>query len=164
MAAEAVPQSVNSDGNLRIAVVPSGANAKSVAILTGATTKALTYSLTGDGWNRGTSEETIPDERAGLKQSFSAPGTNSDTLEVTYNYGSDSDVAQPLLIEGTRLQFVDRRSVPNETDWTVGQNVDILIGTCGVQRRNAPTRNGKQTITQTIFIDGPTQRNVTLVA
>jgi hypothetical protein len=164
MTAEATPLSINSDGNMRIAFVPSGSNPLSAAILAGATTKLITYSLTPDGWNRSTTENSIDDPRLSLKQTFSRPGTFTESLEVTYIYGDTNDVAKVALAEGTAGFLVERRSVPNATDWAVAQKVDVLTILCGKQRKNAPAANGIQTITQTIYLTSVTQTDAAIIA
>jgi hypothetical protein len=164
MTLEATPLSVASDGNMRIAFVPTGSNPLSVAILTGGTTKLITYSLTPDGWNRGVTENSIDDPRLSLKQTFSRPGTFTESLEITYVYGDAADVAKIALVEGTAGFFVERRSLPNATDWTIAQKVDVLQILCGKQRKNAPAANGIQTITQTIYLTGVTQIDQALIA
>jgi hypothetical protein len=161
---EATPLSVASDGNLRIGWVPSGGNPLSVAILTGGTSKLVTYSMTPDGWNRAVTENTVDDPRLSLKQTFSRPGTSAETLEIKYVFGDTNDVAKPLLLESTQGFFVDRRSVPNATEWTVGQKVDVLTVILGKQRKDAPAANGLQTITQTAFIIASTQYDAVLIA
>lgn len=164
MALEATPLSVASDGNLRVGVVPTGSNPLSVAILTGGTTKLITYSLTPDGWNRAVTENTVDDPRLSLKQTFSRPGTYSETLELKYVYGDTNDVAKPSLTEGLQVFLVDRRSVPNATEWTIGQKVDVITVILGKQRKDAPAANGIQTITQTAFVISSTQYDAPLVA
>jgi hypothetical protein len=164
MALEATPLSVASDGNLRVAVVPSGANALSVAILTGGTTKLITYSLTPDGFNRGVTENTVDDPRLSLKQTFSRPGTSTETLELKYVFGDTNDVAKPALTEGLSVQIVDRRSIDNAVDWTIGQKVDVLTVILGKQRKDAPAANGIQTITQTAFVISATKYDQALIA
>jgi hypothetical protein len=144
MPAETTPLSINSDGNMRIAFVPTGSNPLSVAILGGATTKLITYSLTPDGWNRGVTENTIDDPRLSLKQTFSRPGTFSETLEITYVYGDTNDVAKIALVEGTAGFFVERRSLPNATDWTIAQKVDVLTFVAGSSGRTRPCRTGSR--------------------
>lgn len=164
MTAEATPLSVASDGNLRVAFVPSGSNPLSVAILAGATTKLLTYSLTPDGWNRTVTENTVDDPRLSLKQVFSRPGNSTEALEIQYVFGDTNDVAKVALVEATAGFFVDRRSVPNATDWATGQKVDVITFIAGKQRKNPPAANGIQTISQTCFITALTQYDATLVA
>lgn len=162
MAAEAVPLSVAFDGNLRIAFVPSGSSAKSVAILAGSSTKDLTYSL--KKFDSQITEETVEDPRLTLKQKLTQPGKSSQTLEVQYVFGDDSDTAASTLVEGTQGSIVARYSIDNATAWTTGQKVDIITVRCGKQRKDAPVENGVQTITQTLFVTGVTQDDVVLVA
>lgn len=164
MVLEATPLSVASDGNLRIAVVPSGSNPLSVAILAATTTKLITYSLTPDGWNRAVTENTVDDPRLANKQAFSRPGTSTETLEMKYVYGDTNDVAKTVLTEGTTVYLVDRRSIPNATEWTTGQKVDVLTVILGKQRKDAPAANGVQTVTQTAFVIAATQTDQALVA
>lgn len=163
MALETAEASVASDGNLRIAFVPSG-NAQSVAILAGGTTKALTYSLTPSGFNRAITENSIEDPRLTLKVVLSRPGTSTQTLELQYVFGGVSEVARPALAEGTSGFLVVRYSLPNATDWTVAQKVDIIPILAGKQRKDPPTANGIQTITQAFYVTGVPQDDVALVA
>lgn len=162
MAAEAVPLSVAFDGNLRLAFVPSGSSAKSVAILAGGTVKDLTYSL--KKFDLQTTEDTIDDPRLTLKQKLTQPGKVSQTLEVQYVFGDASDTAASTLLEGTQGSIVARYSIDNATAWTIAQKVDIFTIRCGKQRKDAPVENGVQTITQTLFITAVTQEDVALIA
>lgn len=163
MALETAEASVASDGNLRIAFVPSG-NAKSVAVLAAVTTKALTYSLTPSGFNRAITENSIDDPRLTLKITLSRPGTSSQTLELQYVYGGASEVARPALVEGTSGFIVARYSLPNATDWAVGQKVDVIPVLAGKQRKDAPTANGIQTITQSFYVTGIPEDDALTVA
>ncbi len=164
MTLEDTPKSVPTDGNLRIAFVPAGSNAKSVAILNGGTTKLITYSLTPAGFNRGVTEETVSDERLTLRQLLEAAGTIGETLEVQYVFGDAADVAAPALAEGVEGTIVARYAVPNATDFAVAQKVDLIPIRCGRQRKDAPTRNGVFTKTQKLFVVGVVENDVALVA
>ena len=162
MAQELVPGSVAYDDNLRIAFVPEGSDAKSVAILTGGTTKDLTYSL--KSFTRTISEEVIDDPRLTLKQKLQKRGKITETVEVEYVYGDPADVAYAALTPGTKGSVTVRPSTPNATAWTVAQKADILHIECGAQRKNPPVENGVQTVTQTWFITAPTETDAVLVA
>lgn len=164
MALEATPNSVPTDSNFRVWFVPAGSNAKSVAILNGATAKSLTYSLTPAGFNRTTTEETISDERLSLKQMLERAGTVGETLEVQYVYGDAGDVASVALAAGVEGYIVARYAVPNATDATIAQKVDIIPISCGKQRKDQPTRNGVFTKTQKLFVTGVVEDDVALVA
>lgn len=164
MVLEATPLSVASDGNMRVAVVPTGSNPLSVAVLGGVTTKSITFSLTGDGYNRAADQASIADPRLASIQDYELPGTTTETLELTYIFGDTNDVAAPALTPGTVVQIVDRRSIPNSTDWTIGQKADVLIVKLGLQRKNAPAKNSPQTMTQKCFVIGATKYDQALVA
>jgi len=163
MALEIAEASVASDGHMRVAVVPTG-NPKSVAILKAVTTKGITYSLTPSGFNRTTTENTIDDPRLTLRTVLSRPGTKTVALELQYVYGSAEEVARPALAEGTTGNLVARFTTANEEDWAIGQEADIIPFIAGAQRKDAPTANSVQTITQTIYVSGVPEDDAVLVA
>lgn len=164
MTLEATPKSVATDDNFRVWFVPSGSNPKSAAILAGATAKSITYSLIPGGFNRGTTEETIADERLTLKQLLERPGTVGETLEVQYVFGDAADVAAAALSEGTEGFIVARYAIPNAADPTAAQKVDVIPIRCGKQRKNQPVRNGVWAKTQKLFIIGVVEDDVALAA
>lgn len=164
MALEPVPASSQSDGRWRITFVPSGSNALSVAILNGATATPLTYSFTADGFNWATAQATVEDKRLTLEQDLSRPGKTTETLEVKYVDSVDPKSAAVLLPAGTEGQLTVRRGVSNATTATVGQKADVITFIAGAQRPDAPTENGLDTISQTLYITAPTARRALLVA
>lgn len=163
---EIVPGSVQTDDNFHVWFVPKAdaTNPLSVATLTAATTKSLTYSLTPDGWNHTTTEENVPDERLTLKQVLQLAGRITDTLDVKYVYGATDDVARIALAEGTEGWIVARYAVPNDEDPAVGQVVDVIEIACGVQRKDAPTANSTFTMSQSLRVRGAVKRDAALVA
>lgn len=164
MALEPVPASSQSDGRWRITFVPAGSNALSVAIVNGATATPLTYSFTADGFNWTTTQATVEDKRLTLEQDLSRPGKTSETLEVKYVDSVDPKSAAVLLPAGTEGQLNVRRGVSNATTATVGQKADVITFIAGAQRPDAPTENGLDTISQTLYITAPTVRRGLLVA
>lgn len=169
MTEEYVQESVAADGNLKLWFVPApdgfdAVEPLSVAVLTAATTKAFTYSLTPDGWAHTTTENLVEDGRLSLKQTLELPGTVTDTLEITYVYGSEDDVANIALPEGARGFVVARYAVANAEDPEVAQKVDVFTIRAGVQRKNAPTANGVLTKVQKLFQRAPVKRDQLLVA
>ncbi|MEV7827503.1 hypothetical protein [Microbacterium enclense] len=168
MPLENVPASSQSDGRWRVVNVPGGSNAKSVAILNGGTATAITYGLTADGYNHTTSQATTEDKRLTLIQDLSRPGKISETLELTAVASSDATSADQVLlalsISGAETQFTTRRAVNNDATFAVSQKVDVITGIVGVRRANAPTENGVDTATYTVYITKPTDRQATLVA
>lgn len=166
MAQEAVPGSVETMDNLRIAIVPDGSNALSVAILGGGTVKDLTYSLTPDGWAFPRTETEIADPRLTLKQEGSRPGREKlGPITVKYVYGDAGDVAKAALIRGTKFTLVYRDAVPNATAWTTGQKVDTIKVVCGAQRKLTPAADGTFQTEQTLYVvAGGLAESQTLVA
>lgn len=163
MTLEATPLSVAWDGNLRIGFVPSG-NALSVAVLIAATTKLITYSLTPSGFARATTQDTISDERLTLVQLLEQPGRVKESLEVEYVFGDTGDVAAVALAQNVTGFIVARYAIPNATEWTVGQKVDVIPIKCGIQMKNAPTANGVQTKKQKLFVNGSVITDGVLIA
>lgn len=167
MTEEFVPGSVPTDDHFKLWFVPDDGGTSdplSVAVLTAATTKAITFSLTPDGYDHQTTEDVVDDARLCLKQSLELPGRVSDTLELTYVFGSEDDVANISLPEGAAGYIVARPAVANDVEPTVGDLVDVFKIKAGVQRKNAPVANGVWTKTQKMFQRAKVQRDVALVA
>lgn len=164
MALDPIAASSQSDGRWKIAYVPSGSNALSVAILNGVTSKALTYSFTPDGFNLSKTQATVNDPRLTLIQILSRPGKVTETLELKYVASADADSADALLTAGLEGQFTIRRGIDNATAWTIGQKVQVVTFALGVKRYDPPTENGVDTISQTAFITKVTNDAGVLVA
>ncbi len=168
MAVENVPASSQSDGRWRITNVPTGSNAKSIAILNGGTAKPITYGLTADGWDRQISQATVEDKRLTLIQDLSRPGKVQETVNIKVVASTDANSADVILkglsAAGTESQYVQRQAVVNDANYAVGQIVDILTGVVGVRRPDAPTENGVDTAQYTLYLTKPTERDAVLVA
>ncbi len=168
MALETAPTSSQSDGKWRITIVPGGSNAKSVAILNGATAKPITYGLTADGWNHTKTQAETVDKRLTMIQELSRPGRTKETLEITCVASTTADSADVLLsalaTSGAETQFTVRRAVDNATTHVVAQIADILTGVVGIRRPNAPVENGVDTVTFSFYFTQATQDQVALVA
>lgn len=163
MALETAVASQGSTGNWIVNYVPSASNAKSVAILAGGTSKSLTYSFTPDGFNRTIVEASVPDPRLTMSQTFSRPGTTTETIEVKYVESTDAASAKAILTAGSTGQLTIRRGLPNSTAWATGQTVDVITYVAGVQRPDAPVANGLDTFSQTLHITAATQSDVLTV-
>lgn len=168
MAAENVPASSQSDGRWRITNVPSGSNAKSVAILNGGTAKPITYGIVAGGWSHSVNQATVEDKRLTLIQDLSRPGKVTETLEVTVVESEDVTSADRILAglaaSQVESQFVVRRAIGNADTHAVAQRVDIITGVVGVRRPDAPVENGVDTAKYSIFTTKPTERDAVLVA
>jgi len=163
MPLEDVPAGQPADGRGLVLLVETiaGEGGPSVAEASAATTVALTYSLTGDGFRHETTENTISTSRYTLKQQLELAGTVTDTLELQYVTGSPADVA---LKEGTEGFIVHRLGVPNDVEPAAGQEVDVIPFRAGVQRKVAPTANTELMKVSKLFITGPVRRDVTIGA
>jgi hypothetical protein len=164
MTAAPTPGSVSTVGMFRIAFVPKGSNPRSLAILNGATTKDITYSLTPGGWRPNTTENSIADGRFTQKQVLNRKGNFSQALETQYVYGAEDDIAYPVLVEDVEGYIVVRESEDNATDWAIGQDVDVFAIQCGKQRKDPPAENAVKTVTQGLYITAPTDVDAVLVA
>lgn len=168
MAIEATPASTQSDGRWRITNVPAGSNAKSVAILNGATAKPITYGITGGGWAHEVTQATVADPRLTLIQDLSRPGKVTETLNVTVVASTDVASADRILAalsaSQTESQFVVRRAIANADTHVVAQLADVITGVVGVRRPDAPVENGVDTAQYAIYITKPTERDAVLVA
>lgn len=162
MALEPVPASTQSDGKWRITNVSAASNALSVAVINAGT--PLTYSFTPDGFNYTISQEQVNDPRLTLVQNLSRPGKKTETLEVKYVRSSDAASADVILAEGATGKLNIRRGVDNPTVATTGQKADVITYIAGAKRPDAPTENGIDTISQTLYITDVTVYQGTLVA
>lgn len=158
MAAEAVPQSVNWDDNLRITWTAIGDDPKSTADL--AAGVDLTYSLVT--LTRNITEERIKDPRLTLKQILEKPGKVTEQVDVQYVFGDAGDVAAATLVWNTKGHLTLRYSVPNATAWTAAQIVDVITVECGKPRKDSPVENGIQTTSQTLYVIGTTEDDVAI--
>jgi hypothetical protein len=164
MALDPVPTSSASDGRWKITYVPLASNALSVAALTGGTAKALTYGFTADGFNWTVTQATVEDKRLTLLQDLSRPGKTTEALEVKYVDSTSADSPAVLLAPGTEGKLNVRRAVGNADAYATGQITDVITFIAGAQRADAPTENGLDTISQTLYITAPTVRKAALVA
>lgn len=151
---EQTPPAVSSDGTLTVWILPKSAITDVTAIPVSALDEALrvTYSMTTDGYQRTTSQETQTDERLTLRDVPELPGSVTNSLEVTYVHGSDDDVMDPLVTEGDEVYVVERRAVDNAVAPAASQTGDLIAGVWGKPRKNAPTRNGNWTKTAKLFV------------
>lgn len=168
MALESVPASSQSDGRWRITNVPTGSNAKSVAILNGATAKPVTYGIAAGGWAYDRVQAEVNDPRLTLVQDLSRPGKIKDSLEITVVESADVASADRILAalaeSQAETQFFVRRAVANGDTHAVGQKGDLLTGVVGVRRPQAPVDNGVDTAKYGFFFTKPTEPDAVLVA
>jgi hypothetical protein len=164
MALDPIPASWQSDGKWTITYVPTASNPLSAAILNGGTAKDVTYSFTPDGFNYGVTQAVVEDKRLTLVQDLSRPGKKTETLELKYVDSTDAGSAAVLFTELSTGYLVIRRQVDNGTAYAVAQVVDVITYQVGAQRPEAPTENGLDLISQTVFFTSATQRKAVVVA
>lgn len=163
MALEVAPTSQASTGNWLITYTPSGTGL-SVAGLIAGTSKTLTYGFTPDGFNWSTAQNEVEDKRLTMAQILTAPGNYKETLEVKYVESTSAGSPCVVLTNGITGLLTIRRGVANSVAPTIGQKADVITFTAGIPRLDAPTENGIDTFTQTLFITAATVRGGTLVA
>ena len=153
---------------LKVLVVPI-IEAPSIDELTALEVFELQCYLSADGWNPSTDEQVSVDDRLCDRQTYERRGRFSDSLEITYVYqGQDMDAednkAFSMLRAGETGFLVPRWGIDHELPIEVGDLVDVYPAEYGVQRKQPPEANGRLRITQKVFITGPTQRDVEVVA
>ena len=166
-----VPLSIPADGSLKVLVVPALAvpSEPSIDELTAPEVFELQCYLSADGWNPSTDEQVSVDDRLCDRQTYERRGRFSDSLEITYVYqGQDMDAednkAFAMLRAGETGFLVPRWGLDHELPVEVGDLVEVYPVEYGVQRKQPPEANGRLRITQKVFITGPTQRDVEVVA
>ena len=168
MALETPPASVQSDGKWRITYVPTGSNAKSVAILNGATAKPLTYGLTADGWAYSKTQATVEDKRLTMIADLSRPGRTTESWEVKCIESTVADSADAILAglatSGANAQILVRRGIDNATTHVVAQVADLHTVVVGTRRPQAPVENGVDTVAYTLYPVLPSENGIALIA
>lgn len=116
--------------------------------------KRVTYSFIPGGWNPTTTQGIIKDPRLTLPQDLESLDKKVAGLTLQYVDSTDPNSAAVLLTEGTVGYFVERRNVPNKTDFAAAQVVRVISGTLGAQNPDAPADNsGKFTISQVLALN-----------
>ena len=164
MAGGAIPESMPSDGTLKVTFVPVWDG--KVATLEGATAQDLSCYLTADGWAPGTDEAVVTDSRLCTKQEFEQPGRVTETLEITYVWNTDveEDEARQTLKRGTVGYLVTRWGIDYQDAYTATQEVDVYPIKTGIARKQPPEANTVHKIMQKAFVTGEVLRDQKLVA
>lgn len=163
------PASVPADGNLKAVWVPAIAStaAPTVAEVTAVGAKDLSCYLTAEGYDPTVDEQVITDDRLCSRQSFERPGRYKDSLTLGYVHNPDSptdNVAYTTLDYLTTGFVVTRWGVPYEGALAAADVVDVYPVQCGIQMKQKPTANSVLTVMQKLFVTGPVQRDVAVVA
>jgi hypothetical protein len=146
-----LPDNVDTDGNLTLLMAPKALLTSWPPKLTDlAKFEDVTYSLTTDGWNHTKSQEDTTDERLTLRQVLGGFGKVTHTIEITYFYGTEDDVVDPLVIEGQEIAILARYATPWEKDFSATDLWDVFSMVAGTKRRTTPAANGKFTKVQAL--------------
>lgn len=166
----AVPSSVQTNGTLRAVFVPAFVaylTAPKLTEVNAAGSLDISCYASGEGITWETTENNVEDPRLCSKAVYEAPGDNTSTLEIEYVFNPKvalENKAQLQLTEGRKGFVWLRWGADVEVNIAVGDIVDVVPVTLGVQRKNKPTRNGIHKITQKCFVTGPIARDVLMVA
>jgi len=146
-----LPDNVDTDGNLTLLAAPKALLTTWPPTLADLSKfEDVTYSLTTDGWNHTKSQEDTTDERLTLRQVLGGFGKVTHTIEITYFYGTEDDVVDPLVIEGQEIVILARYATPWEKDFSATDLWDVFSMVAGTKRRSAPAANGKFTKVQAL--------------
>lgn len=147
-----LPPSVDVDSNFALLAAPKS------TILTwppkfsdviADTTVDITYSLTTDGWTHGKSQDVTTDPRFSLRENLGGFGPVTHTPSLTYVYGSDEDIADPLLQEDEEYVLFARYATPWEQEFAATDKFDVFGVVAGTKVRNTAA-GGKFTKTQAL--------------
>jgi hypothetical protein len=134
-----LPPNIDVDGNVTILAAPRSAITSwppKFSDVEAATTVDITYSLTADGWAHGKAQDSTTDERFTLRQVLAGFGKITHSVSVTYFYGSDDDVADPLFAEGEEVVVFARYATPWEDDLVATDKFDVFSLLGGAKVRN----------------------------
>lgn len=163
MTFEAVQRGAAADGRGIILSVPAIANlaAPTVAELTAAAVKRITYGLATDGFNWQTSIQTITTGRFTLQQALEMDGTVTDTLEVkwVYNRTSPTPVETLFGAPGFDTNIVAIFGYPNDLVISSTTKISgILPVTTSIPREVPPTTNSELMKIQKLNVRGRVYR------
>jgi hypothetical protein len=165
------PTGIPGDGNIKAAWVPSLADPEhpTVAELTAPSVVDLSCYLTGDGFTPSADEQTITDDRLCSRQTYEQPGRFTDKLDIKYVYqGQEMTAADnkafTTLRHLTAGYLVSRWGTDYEAAFAAGDIVDVYPAACGKQMKAPKEDNAMLKIAQKIFITGPVQEDVAVVA
>lgn len=171
------PDGVQAEGNVKVAFVPAIADTASPKLteLDAAESVDLSCYITAGQFQPTAEQNTGDDRRLCSKETFQVLGRVTRGFEdVTYIYdpqgvaGAEGNAAYEALKQGTTGFLVARYGLDaQDSDFAVGQVVDIYPVECGAQRKTAPPENdefAKLTVTQRFGVTGPMSEDAAIVA
>ncbi len=153
------PPAVDQTGNLTIWAIPAstaGINLDQITVanLSAATAKRITYSFLPDGWNLTMPQEKNDDPRLTARQRRQSLGrVNPELADLGYVDSDDPASASEILKDGGEWIFVERRKIANSKVASAGDKVRALKVSLGEQNGAAPNGTGKFTKTQPVVVD-----------
>jgi hypothetical protein len=163
MVQSVTPNSVGTDGNLRVHFVPAGVSNDPTSAADVQAGIDITYYL--KTFTFGASESTIEDPRLTLTTTLSKPGLTTYTFELQYVFGdATDDAARVAFPKGAKGDFVIRWAHANADAFAAAQKVDIVPVEAGEPRKDTPTANSQFTITQTFGVVGIPRKDFSLLA
>jgi hypothetical protein len=147
-----LPPNVDVDGNFCLLAAPKASITSwppKLADVNAETTVDITYELTTDGWTHGKSQDATTDARFSLREVLGGFGSVTHTASLTYQYGGDEDVADPLLQENEEYILFARYATPWEQDFAITDKFDIFDVVTGTKVRNTAS-GAKFTKTQAL--------------
>jgi hypothetical protein len=165
MATEAVPAGTVADGNGLVLFVQTIAdpyvNGPTVAELTAAGVKKLTYSIQGGGYTHNITINKVKVNRLTLPQELQYDGIITDDLSIKYVYTNTAgDVVRLALPVGQTGFIVERWAIPNGQTIAAGDIVDVIPIKASIPAKDAPASNAELTRTQTLNVTGPVARDI----
>lgn len=163
MAFEPVQKGTASDGHGIVLWVPAIADLTkpTVAELTGASVKRLTYGLTADGFTHDTTVAKITVGRFTLDQALELDGTITDTVEVrwVYNRTNPTDIETALGAPGVDGNIVKILGYPNDHEIDEDTKINAIIPvTTSIPRDVPPTANSELVKVQSLNVRGKVRR------
>lgn len=161
------PEAVPTDGNVKWVFMETVANPAAATVAEFTAGLDISCYLTGDGWQPGTDEAVVTDERACSRQTYEQPGRFTDSLSVRYvhNPKSPADNEMFLALPQGATGFVGARwGQAFEDDIAAADIVDVYPVKAGVPVKQFNGANSMQTIMQRLFVTGPVQRDVLVAA
>ncbi|GAA4762638.1 phage tail tube protein [Microbacterium gilvum] len=169
MAEEAVQNGTVSDGNGIVLWVPAIANplAPTPAELNAAGVKKLTYGITGDGFQHGTTFAVVTKSRYTLAQALEDEGVATDTLEITYVYNRTTPTVAELAlgVKGATGFIVHVLGYENGHVFVATDKINAILPVkLGTSRDVPPTANGELAKIVKANVTGIVRREVAVAA
>ena len=154
------------DGQLKIQWVPVIVDPTAPKLTEINATGSVDMSCYFTTWTETGTQATVPDDRICSRQVFEQPGKETRTLSVMYIENPTAptlNLAATTLAKNTTGFFVERRGVPFENAFAIGDLVDVWPVKTGLQ---VPTWAAGQTgkMAQKLFVTGAVIARVACVA